>query len=134
MEMVSLIRTNCYLLSTSLVRIGVFACLNSILDAFVKGLQLSPSTIDDFMTSISSQPHSRHINFGEFRDFFLLLPRKLSPTEIYRYYEMRKYMGDDGRGAARVNMEGKANYVLRVNSTRHNSPSTSRRRQSQRRG
>ncbi|KAF9567342.1 mitochondrial carrier [Agrocybe pediades] len=80
---------------------------NELLSALNKsGLQLSQSTIDDFMLSISRQPHSRHISFGEFRDFFLLLTRKPSPEEIYRYYEMRKYMGDDGRGAARVNMEG----------------------------
>ncbi|KDR83676.1 hypothetical protein GALMADRAFT_110441 [Galerina marginata CBS 339.88] len=70
------------------------------------GIPLSDSTIDDFMLSVSSEPHSHHINFGQFRDFFLLLPRKISPAEIYRYYEMRKYMGEDGRGAARVNMEG----------------------------
>lgn len=58
------------------------------------------------MASVSTVEHSPHITFDEFRNFFILLPRKISPAEIYKYYEMRKYMGDDGRGAARVNMEG----------------------------
>ncbi|KAF9485293.1 mitochondrial carrier [Pholiota conissans] len=70
------------------------------------GIKPPPSTIKDFMTSVSSGQHSPHITFDEFRNFFILLPRKVSPVEIYQYYEMRKYMGDDGRGAARVNMEG----------------------------
>ena len=48
-----------------------------------------------------------NIDFRDFRDFFILLPRKISPAEIYQYYEMRRYLGDDGRGAARVTMEGK---------------------------
>lgn len=77
-----------------------------------QGIEPSPAKIDDFMLSISSQPHSQNITFSEFRDFFLLLPRKVSPAEIYRYYELRKYMGDDGRGAARVNMEGDKNTDL----------------------
>lgn len=59
------------------------------------------------MTFLTSSPHSHTITFTEFRDFLLLLPRKVSPAEIYRYYELKKFMGDDGRGgAARVNMEG----------------------------
>uniref|UniRef100_A0A8H8CJZ1 EF-hand domain-containing protein n=1 Tax=Psilocybe cubensis TaxID=181762 RepID=A0A8H8CJZ1_PSICU len=76
------------------------------------GIEPSPAKINDFMLSISSEPHSQNITFSEFRDFFLLLPRKVSPAEIYRYYELRKYMGDDGRGAARVNMEGDKNTAL----------------------
>jgi len=59
------------------------------------------------MISMSTKPHSRHVSFDEFRDFFILLPRKISPAEIYQYYEMTRYLGDDGRGPARVNMEGK---------------------------
>ncbi|KAF8165282.1 mitochondrial carrier [Crassisporium funariophilum] len=70
------------------------------------GIELMPSTISEFILSLSTEPHSQHINFDEFRDFFILLPRKVSPAEIYRYYEVKKYMGEDGRGAARVNMEG----------------------------
>ncbi|KLO18028.1 mitochondrial carrier [Schizopora paradoxa] len=70
------------------------------------GIKLTPSTLSDFMTFLTSSPHSHAISFPEFRDFLLLLPRKASTSEIYRYYEVRKYMGDDGRGAARVTMEG----------------------------
>lgn len=58
------------------------------------------------MTFLTSSQHSHAISFSEFRDFLLLLPRKASPAEIYRYYEVRKFMGDDGRGLARVTMEG----------------------------
>ncbi|KAI0353621.1 mitochondrial carrier [Trametes cingulata] len=70
------------------------------------GIKLSASTLSEFMTFLTSSPHSHAISFKEFRDFLLLMPRKASPEEIYRYYKVRKYMGDDGRGAARVNMEG----------------------------
>lgn len=56
--------------------------------------------------SLSTEPHSSQINFGDFRDFFILLPRKLSPAEIYQYYEVKKYMRDDEHGPARVNMQG----------------------------
>ncbi|KAF8913961.1 mitochondrial carrier domain-containing protein [Gymnopilus junonius] len=71
------------------------------------GIHLSISTIDNFMQFISSQSRfPDNINFRDFRDFFILLPRKISPAEIYQYYEMRRYLGDDGRGAARVTMEG----------------------------
>jgi hypothetical protein len=70
------------------------------------GIPLSPSTLSEFMTTLASSPHSHAISFREFRDFLLLLPRKASTAEIYRYYELRRYLGDDGRGAARVTMEG----------------------------
>ncbi|EGO01954.1 hypothetical protein SERLA73DRAFT_177617 [Serpula lacrymans var. lacrymans S7.3] len=70
------------------------------------GITLTPTTLTDFMMFLTSSPHSHAINFREFRDFLLLLPRKVSVSEIYRYYEVSKYMGDDGRGAARVTMEG----------------------------
>ncbi|TFK91496.1 mitochondrial carrier [Polyporus arcularius HHB13444] len=70
------------------------------------GIKLSPSTLSEFITFLTSSPHSHAISFKEFRDFLLLLPRKASPEEIFRYYEVKKFMGDDGRGAARVNMEG----------------------------
>ena len=70
------------------------------------GIQPPPSTVHDFMASVSSRQDSPDITFEQFRNFFILLPRKVSPTEIYRYYEMRRYLGDDGRGSARVNMEG----------------------------
>ncbi|TFK43469.1 mitochondrial carrier [Crucibulum laeve] len=70
------------------------------------GIELSPGTMSEFMATLTSSAHSRDVTFYDFRDFLLLLPRKASPAEIYRYYEVRKFMGDDGRGAARVNMEG----------------------------
>ena len=70
------------------------------------GIPLSPGTLSEFMTTLASSPHSHAISFREFRDFLLLLPRKASTAEIYQYYELKKYLGDDGRGAARVTMEG----------------------------
>ncbi|KAA1466367.1 mitochondrial carrier [Dentipellis sp. KUC8613] len=70
------------------------------------GIDLSPSTMSDFMTQLTQTPHSHAISFAEFRDFLLLLPRKVSTAEIYRYYQVGKFLGDDGRGVARVNMEG----------------------------
>jgi solute carrier family 25 phosphate transporter 23/24/25/41 len=70
------------------------------------GIELDPLTLHEFMHSVSLNRDSRQINFADFRDFFILLPRKISPAEIYQYYELRKYLGDDGRGPARVTMEG----------------------------
>ncbi|THH32885.1 hypothetical protein EUX98_g1280 [Antrodiella citrinella] len=70
------------------------------------GIVMTPATLTEFMTTMTSTPHSHAISFEEFRDFLLLMPRKASAAEIFRYYEVKKFMGDDGRGAARVNMEG----------------------------
>ncbi|KAK0206675.1 mitochondrial carrier [Desarmillaria ectypa] len=70
------------------------------------GITLSPNTLSEFMTYLTSSPQSRIVTFAEFRDFLLLLPRKISTTEIYKYYEMNKFLGDDGKGVARVTMEG----------------------------
>ncbi|KAF4575014.1 hypothetical protein EYR36_006369 [Pleurotus pulmonarius] len=70
------------------------------------GIELPPAMLSDFMASLTTSPHSHTITFSEFRDFLLLLPRKVSTTEIYEYYRVRKFMGDDGRGVARVTMEG----------------------------
>ncbi|KAF8812504.1 mitochondrial carrier [Phlegmacium glaucopus] len=70
------------------------------------GIELSASTVSEFITSLSTEPHSSQITFRDFRDFFILLPRKVSPAEIYQYYEVKKYIGDDGRGPARVYVEG----------------------------
>lgn len=58
------------------------------------------------MISLTLSPHPHSISFQDFRDFLLLLPRRVSTKEIYRFYEVRKFLGDDGRGAARVTMEG----------------------------
>ncbi|KAJ6598997.1 mitochondrial carrier [Mycena vulgaris] len=70
------------------------------------GITLSTAKLSEFMTFLTASPHSHSISFAEFRDFLLLLPQKASASEIYRYYEMRKYLGEDARGAARVTMEG----------------------------
>ncbi|QRW01670.1 mitochondrial carrier protein [Ceratobasidium sp. AG-Ba] len=70
------------------------------------GLELDRAALADFMASLSTRPHSHQITFPEFRDFLLLLPRKVSPQEIYQFYKVKKFLGDDGRGSARVNMEG----------------------------
>lgn len=70
------------------------------------GIEIDPETLSDFMSALSSNSDKGHVTFGPFRDFLILLPRKASTKEIYRFYKMRKYLGDDGRGAARVNMEG----------------------------
>lgn len=76
-------------------------------DRFVPiGISLSPGTLSEFMTTLTSSPHSHAVSFREFRDFLLLLPRKASTAEIYQYYKVRRYLGDDGRGPARVTMEG----------------------------
>ncbi|PCH41083.1 mitochondrial carrier [Wolfiporia cocos MD-104 SS10] len=69
-------------------------------------VQLSSATVAEFMTSLTSSPHSHAISFPEFRDFLLLMPRRASTSEIFRYYEVRRFTDDDARGAARVNMEG----------------------------
>ena len=73
------------------------------------GVNISASKLNEFMSFITSSQHSHAVSFSEFRDFLLLLPRRANPAEMYRFYEVRKYMGDDGRGgAARVTMEGAA--------------------------
>lgn len=58
-----------------------------------------------FLTT-TPQDHSHSITFRDFRDFLLFLPRKASTAEIYQYYRLKKYLGEDGRGVARVTMEG----------------------------
>jgi len=69
------------------------------------GIELTPETLNEFITFLTSSPHSRTVSFPEFRDFLLLMPRKASTAEIYRYYEVTKF-DLDARGASRVNMEG----------------------------
>jgi len=58
------------------------------------------------MSFITTSPDPRHITFTEFRNFLLLLPRRASLDEIYRYYEVSRFMGYNGCGPARVIMEG----------------------------
>jgi solute carrier family 25 (mitochondrial phosphate transporter), member 23/24/25/41 len=67
------------------------------------------------MNFLSTSPgDSNDISFPEFRDFLILMPRKASTIEIYRYYQFRKFLGDDGHGHARVNMEGKTNRLMHL--------------------
>ncbi|KAL4241926.1 mitochondrial carrier family protein [Abortiporus biennis] len=87
--------------------------------AELAGISLSPTTLSEFMNALTSSPHPRAINFQEFRDFLLLLPRTASPAEIFRYYTVKKSMGDDGRGAARVNMEGDVSLSAEDMATKH---------------
>lgn len=96
-------------LTVALDKAGKEACLYYVSSSSLtgpSGIVMTPSKLSEFMTFMTSTPHSHAISFQEFRDFFLLMPRKASPAEIFRYYEVRKFMGEDGRGAARVNMEG----------------------------
>lgn len=74
------------------------------------GIQVSPEAFSEFMSFLATSPDSRHITFAEFRDFLLLLPRRASPDEIYRYYEVSRLIRDDGRGPARVIMEGDVDF------------------------
>lgn len=85
------------------------------------GIEMTDSTLRDFVTFLASgsppqqvgdnanapQDHKdkTYITFAEFRDFLMLLPRKASVPEIYKFYQVRKRF-HDGRGAARVNMDG----------------------------
>ena len=71
----------------------------------ITGIELSPSTASEFIMSLSAEPHSSQISFGDFRDFFILLSRKISPAEIYQYYEVKKYM-DGGCGPAHIKVKG----------------------------
>jgi solute carrier family 25 phosphate transporter 23/24/25/41 len=95
---------------------SLFVGTSSHLDG-VAGVRVSPSMLSDFMTSLTASPHSHSISFQEFRDFLLLLPRRVSTKEIYRFYELRKFLGDDGRGAARVTMEGTLSRITPRGST-----------------
>lgn len=83
-----------------------FECSTLYPYSHFSGIILSPTTLIEFMTFLTSSYHSHAIEFAEFRDFLLLLPRKISTAEIYQYYEMKRYLGDDGKGVARVTMEG----------------------------
>ncbi|WWC87477.1 uncharacterized protein L201_002366 [Kwoniella dendrophila CBS 6074] len=57
---------------------------------------------------IGPQPGDMYITFAEFRDFLIMLPRKATPFEIYKFYQVKKRTSD-GRGAARVDKEGDIN-------------------------
>lgn len=73
----------------------------------ITGIELSPSTASEFIMSLSAEPQ---ISFGDFRDFFILLSRKVSPAEICQYYEVRKYM-DGGCDPAHIQVKGIRFYI-----------------------
>jgi len=60
---------------------------------------MSPTTLSEFMTTLTSSPHSHAISFREFRDFLLLLPRKASTAGVINITHEAVF-GDDGKGAA----------------------------------
>lgn len=106
MEMAVLMRKSWLLLFEKLVRVLSYSTVPVHGLIQFSGITLSAATLSNFMTSLTASPHSHAISFREFRDFLLLLPRKVSTAEIYRFYEVRRSLGDDGRGPARVTMEG----------------------------
>nr|ODO00504.1 solute carrier family 25 (mitochondrial phosphate transporter), member 23/24/25/41 [Cryptococcus depauperatus CBS 7855] len=82
------------------------------------GVNLTPATVSDlvqFLASHSDQgtipkldgenEEGLFLTFEDFRDFLIMLPRKATPFEIYKFYQVRKRFSD-GRGAARVDKEG----------------------------
>lgn len=93
-------------LDLALRKAGQFSSSSMAFLAYLAGIILTPSTLVDFMVFLTSSSHSHAVSFTEFRDFLLLLPRKVSAAEIYQYYEMKRFLGDDGKGVARVTMEG----------------------------
>jgi solute carrier family 25 phosphate transporter 23/24/25/41 len=93
-------------LNKSGVYFNVYSNPTSPKPVTLSGIQVSPETLTEFMSSLAMSPRQHHITFSQFRDFLLLLPRRASPDEIYRFYEVTRFMGDDGRGPARVTMEG----------------------------
>ena len=93
------------------------------------GIDVPQISLDDFIASLTSTRTSAHasgektyVTFPEFRDYLLLLPRKPSVPEIFRFYQVRKAFGLFGmggifaelavgwgkteRGAAAVNFDG----------------------------
>uniref|UniRef100_V5EM40 Mitochondrial carrier protein n=2 Tax=Kalmanozyma brasiliensis (strain GHG001) TaxID=1365824 RepID=V5EM40_KALBG len=69
------------------------------------GLDVPQISLDDFVASLTSTRKSAHasgektyVTFPEFRDYLLLLPRKPSVPEIFRFYQVRKAFGLFGMG------------------------------------
>ncbi|SNX82611.1 related to SAL1 - member of the Ca2+-binding subfamily of the mitochondrial carrier family [Melanopsichium pennsylvanicum] len=69
------------------------------------GIELPQISLDDFIASLTSTRASAHasgektyVTFPEFRDYLLLLPRKPSVPEIFRFYQVRKAFGLFGMG------------------------------------
>lgn len=69
-----------------------------------EGIQLAPANQAQFMTFLASSPDSHTVTFRDFRDVLLLLPRQVSPAEIYRFY--MALVGADARGATKMKMKG----------------------------
>ncbi|KAL1410312.1 hypothetical protein Q8F55_004318 [Vanrija albida] len=75
------------------------------------GIRLSDSNVQDIVRFLSMGDRwrpggdTKHITFPEFRDFLMMLPRRATPTEIWKFYQVHKKFGD-GRGAARVDKDG----------------------------
>lgn len=66
------------------------------------GLRPSQAVLDDLIASLASsgvqdvkELHEKdlYVTFPEFRDYLLLLPRKPTISEIYRFYQVRKAVG-----------------------------------------
>lgn len=72
------------------------------------GADLSPTIVRDLVHFLAGSNKGSAVNFQEFRDFLLMLPRRATPLEIYKFYQVHKRFSD-GRGAARVNMDGDPN-------------------------
>ncbi|WWD16881.1 hypothetical protein CI109_101313 [Kwoniella shandongensis] len=91
------------------------------------GVDITPATVSDLVHFLQTHsasasaadnttksalqakdPDNLFISFAEFRDFLIMLPRKATPFEIYKFYQVRKRFSD-GRGAARVDKEGDLN-------------------------
>lgn len=70
-----------------------------------QGVELPSNAAADLVRLLSGTPDKEHVTFAEFRDFLILLPRRATPFEIYKFYQVHKRFSD-GRGAARVNMDG----------------------------
>lgn len=69
------------------------------------GIVVPQLSLDDFVASLTSTRTSNHgaegrlyVTFPDFRDYLLLLPRKPSVTEIFRFYQVRKAFGLFGMG------------------------------------
>lgn len=69
------------------------------------GIELTPSTTRDLVRLLSGTKEGTAVSFPEFRDFLIMLPRRATPMEIYKFYQVHKRTSD-GRGAARVDKEG----------------------------
>jgi solute carrier family 25 (mitochondrial phosphate transporter), member 23/24/25/41 len=86
--------------------VSIFNNIGSTVLILCAGAILGPSTSINFIAFLTSSPHPHSINFREFRDFLLLLPRKPSAAEIYKYYEVMKTIGANEGGTALVDAEG----------------------------